>query len=516
MSLGTSAASGQDRAIRRNSGIMRMRWLIAFVCLLAAGPALAVERVALVVGMANYATVERLKNTVNDAVGISRTLTDVGFEVTTLLDATGAELARGIDDFSFRAETADLALIYFAGHGVEVEGQNFLIPVDAHITSNRDIQRQAVSLDQLLAAVDRARKMRIVILDSCRDDPFGDALDRVQAAEQSTGGAGTRGAGRTGLAKPSPDRGTLVAFAARDGEKAFDGKADNSPFAMALMDNLALPGLEISLMFRQVRDSVLASTDNLQEPHTYGSLPGIPFYLAGPGSGDSSVGASDLRIAWADIRPEQEEKLSSLAEQGDTRSMVGLAYMRLNSSDRRYDPQEAAGLLTRAADAGSPEAQFELAQLYEIGLGVEQDIPRALELYRASAEAGFADAINDLGFLYHQGGLGILRDPAAALGYFERAAELRHPQAMFNYAALIDDGIVEGKGPADAARYLYLSLRAGSADVYELLRDRPDMFRDRDAHGAAGAAVGIRILCRRYRRRFWARDAAGTEGGLRA
>ncbi|MEO0913870.1 MAG: caspase family protein, partial [Pseudomonadota bacterium] len=379
-----------------------MHWMIAALLLALALPASAVERVALVVGMAEYETVEPLQNTVNDAVGISQTLTNVGFTVTTLLDVSGDELRREIDDFSFRAETADLALVYFAGHGVEVEGQNFLIPVDARVRSNRDIQQQAVSLDELLAAVDRARKMRIVILDSCRDDPFGDALDRQPVAAEGAATAQTRSAGRVGLAKPSPDRGTLVAFAARDGEKAFDGAGDNSPFAMALMDNLSRPGLEISLMFRQVRDAVLTSTDNLQEPHTYGSLPGVPFYLAGAGDGESTVEATDLRIAWADIRPEQEERIASLAEQGDTRSMVGLAYMRLNASDRRYNPKRAAELLTEAAEAGSPEAQFELAQLYETGLGVEQDIPRALELYRASADAGFADAINDLGFLYFQ------------------------------------------------------------------------------------------------------------------
>ena len=178
----------------------------------------------------------------------------------------------------------------------------------------------------------------------------------------------TRGVGRTGLAAPSPDRGTLVAFAARDGERALDGRGSNSPFALALMDNLAEPGLEISLMFRQVRDSVLHSTHNQQEPHTYGSLPGTPFYIAGSEGGESKIEDTDLRVAWADIRPDQETRLAELADQGDTRSMVGLAYMRLNSADSRYDPEKAAQFLTRAADSGSAEAQYELGQLYEIVL----------------------------------------------------------------------------------------------------------------------------------------------------
>ena len=447
------------------------------ILLFLANAATASDRVALVVGMSDYSSIITLKNAGNDAAGISETLADIGFGVTTLLDVSGDDLRREIDAFTIEAETADLALVYFAGHGVEVEGKNFLIPVDADIMSNQDIERQAVSLDDFLAAVDRARKMRIVILDSCRDDPFGDRLADVTSDTVGAGTDQTRSAGRAGLAKPSPDRGTLVAFAARDGEKAFDGNGKHSPFAMALMENLSRPGLEISLMFRQVRDQVLAETSNLQEPHTYGSLPGVPFYLAGASDDESRVSAADPRIAWADIRPEQEEKLARLAEQGDTRSMVGMAYMRLNSADNRYDPIEAAAFLTRAADAGSPEAQFELAQLYEIGLGVEQDVPKALELYRTAAAAGFADAINDLGFLYFQGGLGIIPNRKIGLEHFKRAADLRHPQAMYNYAALIDDGLIEGQGPEDAAHYLYQSLRAGSTDVYELLRDQPTMFK---------------------------------------
>jgi hypothetical protein len=452
---------------------------LLFLCLVFLFPQVSAanERIALVVGMADYATVVPLDNTLNDAKGVSDTLTEIGFAVTTILDGTGDEFRVALDEFSFQSETAELALIYFAGHGVEVQGENFLIPVDAAVSSNKAVQRQAVSLSDMLAAVNSARKMRIVILDSCRDDPFGDALDVIAATDAATSTAPTRSTGRAGLAPPSPDRGTLVAFAARDGEVALDGSGSNSPFALALMDSLTTPGLEISLMFRQVRDSVLQTTRNQQEPHTYGSLPGTPFYIAGPTSDESVVTNADLRVAWTDIRPDQEEKLAALAVEGDTRSMVGLAYIRLNSQDTRYDPREAAQLLSRAAASGSAEAQFELAQLYEIGLGVEQDVPKALELYQSAADAEFPDAINDLGFLYFQGGLGIPRDPDKALTYFERAANLRQPQAMFNYAALIDDGLVPGKGSAQAAAYLYRSLRTGSAQVFDLLQDRPTMFK---------------------------------------
>jgi TPR repeat protein len=453
-----------------------MRFVITLALFLLPVCAQSGDRVALVIGMSDYQTVVKLDNTLNDARDISDTLEGIGFKVTTAFESTAAELRTLVDEFTFRAETADLALIYYAGHGVEVQGENFLIPVDANVKSNQDVQRQGISLKQLLASVEHARKMRIVILDSCRDNPFGDALD-VAALEQTAAAAETtRSMGSAGLAPPSPERGTLVAFAAKDGARALDGSGDNSPFAQALMDNLVKPDLEISLMFRQVRDQVLEDTGNLQEPHTYGSLSGTPFYVAGSGSGSTTVADGNRRVAWADLKADQEVQLATLAAQGDTRSMLGLAYMRLNSIDKRYAPDEAADYLERAAAAGSPEAQFELAQLFEKGLGVEQDLDRALALYKQSAEQGFADALNDLGFIYFQGGLNITRDPLVGLDYFQKAADQRHPQAMYNVAALIDDGVIQGKTIEDAAEYLYHALRSGSEDVYTVLRDNPAMF----------------------------------------
>lgn len=458
-------------------GVAAIGLRASLFCLLLAVPATAQgDRVALVIGIAHYHNIESLDNTVKDAQLIARTLEGIGFDVTLSLDADFARLTREMESFAFQAETAELALVYYAGHGVEVQGENFLIPADADVRSNRDLSRQSVSLEDMLQSVDRARTMRIVILDSCRNNPFGDALSPEGDAPVE-GGQSLRAVDPVGgLAPPAPDRGTMVAFAAKDGQVALDGHGDNSPFAMALADRMNVPGLEISLMFRQVRDKVLQETGNRQEPHTYGSLSGAPFYLAGPGEGTDVGQAKDLRVAWSGIRPDQEKQLIALADLGDTRSMVGLAYMRLNPDEERFDPKEAVSLLTRAAAAGSPEAQFELAKLYERGLGVEPDAARALALYKAAADQDFADAINDLGFLHYQGELGLPPDPQAALRLFERAADLRHPQALFNFSALIDDGLIEGKGPDDVAGYLYEALRGGARDVLDILVEKPNMF----------------------------------------
>lgn len=454
-----------------------IRFVAIFVlCAISGVASAATERVALVLGLGAYQTIEPLDNTRSDARAIARTLEGIGFDVTLSLDATSNELHQLMDDFAFRSETADLALIYFAGHGVEVQGENFLIPVDAEIGSNLDVQRQSISLRQLLASVEHARKMRIVILDSCRDNPLGDAIDLAAStpAPAQTTDQATRGGG--GLAPARPDRGTLVAFAARDGQVALDGTGANSPYAQALISKMAEPGLEISLMFRQVRDMVLQETNNLQEPHTYGSLTGIPFYLAGAAEGQIDISGIAGQAAWAAIKPDQEDQLLALAKLGDTRSMLGLAYMRLNPNEGRFDPEQAVAFLEKASAAGSAEAQFELAKIYERGTGIPVDEARALELYQASAAQDYADAINDLGFMHYQGGLGLPADPQKALEFFERAADLRHPQALFNFAALIDDGLIESKGPGDAAHYLYSALRSGSSDVLDLLTTRPNMF----------------------------------------
>ena len=167
------------------------------------------DRVALVIGMASYRSVTALRNTINDAGELAQTLEGIGFDVDVLMDATRDETLAALDEFAFAAETADIALIYYAGHGVSVQGTTFLIPVDAQVKAARDIVSASITMDQMLAAVDGARKMSILILDSCRDNPFPDVIDLrdpVVARGLTTG--------KGGLAAPWPDRGPLVAFAA--------------------------------------------------------------------------------------------------------------------------------------------------------------------------------------------------------------------------------------------------------------------------------------------------------------
>ena len=235
-----------------------------------AGPALAAPRAALVIGNASYAHAPALSNPLNDAADVGAALERLGFEVTRLENAGQAALRRGLQEFSLAASASEVAVVFYAGHGIEVDRRNFLVPVDARLASDQDVEFEAVPLELVSRAVERASGLRLVILDACRENPFAVSMQRAGA---------TRSIGR-GLARVEPSGETLVAYAAKEGTVAADGAGRNSPYSEALLGQLEEPGLEVGLMFRRVRDAVLAATGGRQEPFVYGSLSSRGVYLA--------------------------------------------------------------------------------------------------------------------------------------------------------------------------------------------------------------------------------------------
>jgi tetratricopeptide (TPR) repeat protein len=233
-------------------------------------PSASGRRVALVIGNASYAVVPALPNPRRDAEAVAAGLRGVGFQsVTVINDASRDAMVKALSAFGREADNADWALVYYAGHGIEVGGANHLIPVDARLASDRDVSAEAISLDQIMGYVEGARKLRMVLLDACRENPFIAKMARRDAS---------RSVGR-GLARVEPEGGTLVAFAAKDGQIALDGSGTNSPFVAALLKRLPTPGVEVGKLFRLVRDDVLAATGRKQEPFVYGSLPGEDFFF---------------------------------------------------------------------------------------------------------------------------------------------------------------------------------------------------------------------------------------------
>jgi tetratricopeptide (TPR) repeat protein len=223
------------------------------------------RRIGLVIGNSAYKAVPALPNARRDAETIAAALRQTGFEsVKVELDLTREALINALRLFSREADRADWALVYYAGHGLEVAGTNFLIPIDAKLETDRDVNFEAVPLEAILNSVENARKLRLVLLDACRDNPFVSQMRR---------NGPTRSIGR-GLARIEPDSGTLVVYASKHGEIALDGDGLNSPFVTAFVKNLTQPNVEIRKLFDLVRDDVMEATRRRQQPFSYGSVPG--------------------------------------------------------------------------------------------------------------------------------------------------------------------------------------------------------------------------------------------------
>lgn len=248
-------------------GFLKFGQIFCFlVALLFCQPASAANRVALIIGNSAYKNAAPLSNPVNDAQIVETTLKNAGFDmVQTRLDLKAAEMRRALRDFADQSRDADVAVVYYAGHGIEIEGTNYLIPVDATLERDTDVYDEAFSLERVLLAVEPARQVRLVILDACRNNPFSDKMKRT---------VGSRAVSR-GLARIEPaNANTLVAFAAKAGSTASDGNSKNSPYAAALVKYIGTPGLDLRRVFGFVRDDVMKATGNRQEPYVYGTLGG--------------------------------------------------------------------------------------------------------------------------------------------------------------------------------------------------------------------------------------------------
>jgi len=253
-----------------------MRFVATFIlvvcslCLIAL-PASAEKRVALIIGNSSYENVARLANPASDASLMAQTLKVAGFEVVEFKrDLKANDMRRALRDFSDSVRDADIAVVYYAGHGMEIDGTNYVIPIDAALERDIDAFDEAIPLDRILAVIEPAKQLRLVILDACRDNPFAKTMKRT---------IGSRAIGR-GLAKVEPTSpNTLIAYASKAGSTASDGDSRNSPFTTALVKHIATPGLDLRKAFGFIRDDVLKNTGNRQEPYVYGSLGGDDFPL---------------------------------------------------------------------------------------------------------------------------------------------------------------------------------------------------------------------------------------------
>jgi uncharacterized caspase-like protein len=368
---------------------------LGFLFCISAGPAIAEKRVALVIGMSRYQQVPQLANPARDADAMSALFKKAGFDVIDSERDLGiADLRRVVREFSETSRDADISVVYYAGHGIEVDGTNYLVPADARLLSDFDVEDETVSLDRVLKALDPVRRLKLVILDACRDNPFAKSMKRSVAS---------RSIGR-GLAKIEPAMSdTLIAFAAKAGAVASDGDGQNSPFAAALVKYIAEPGLDLRLAFGRVRDEVLKTTGYRQEPFVYGSLGGETMALV-PQIAKPAAPAADPRIdyelaaqvgtkeAWdsflanhstgffADLARAQNEKLSAAQQ------------TRTKADDARRDAEEQAARKTaelrkQVEEQGTLQTAEAKQKLSEQAKKELDEARRQVELAQQQAEA---------------------------------------------------------------------------------------------------------------------------------
>ena len=266
--------------------------VVAALAGFAVSPALADgKRVALVIGNSTYRNVPTLPNPANDGADIAAALTRLGFAVTLVTNASFDQMRRGLIAFGRDAAGADMAAVFFAGHGMEISGENWLIPVDAELKKDTDAANEAVSLRSVILQVSNTTSLGLVVLDACRNNPFIAKMSRSLALRAVIGG---------GLGRIEPVGNVLVAYAARDGTTALDGDGRNSPFTAALLHNIETPGVEVTFMLRNVRDDVMEVTRNEQQPFVYGSLSRRAIYLAGQPSSADQMAANQANATPVD------------------------------------------------------------------------------------------------------------------------------------------------------------------------------------------------------------------------
>jgi TPR repeat protein len=330
--------------------------LIAIALLLvAAAPAWAEARVALVIGNGGYRSVPELANPPNDARDVADALKALGFAVTLGVDLDQARMQRAIDDFARAAATADVSLFYYGGHGLQVAAHNYLIPVDAELRSVDDIDRHTIRLDGVLEGLAKASGIHLVFLDACRNNPLKDLNVALRTS---------------GLARVGDAANFMIAFATQPDNVAYDGAGRNSPFARALLGHVAAPGIDVSSMMIAVRRDVIAATGGAQIPWENSSLT-RQFYFAGETAGDSSPEALLWRLAGGERDP----------------ALLSIYLDRYPDGAHVADVRPLLGEIGPSPKPSAPSARADVEDLlWRLALSGRES--RLLELYLARYPAG--------------------------------------------------------------------------------------------------------------------------------
>ena len=507
--------------------LRRLALVVALACLAAMtaeAPAFAGKRVALVIGNSAYRSVPQLSNPANDARLIARTLRGLGFALVggdAQVDLDKPHFDAALQSFSDQLLGAEVSLFYYAGHGLQVGGKNFLVPIEAHPTKEADAFLQMIDTSIVLSQMEGSgARLNIVLLDACRNNPFAGRGSRDSAG---------------GLAQMQAPEGTLISYATQPGAVAQDGADGDSPYTKALAATIARPGLGLFDAFNEVGLAVKRATGGAQQPWVSSSPIDGVFYFAGPAPGatasasaeaagaspapkvaasaatgetanppgdgvpapavaapaktaslgaaaaaapptepGATVGACD-RLAASPLDPERPAAVAgmkferidpgqavtacraALLEQPENARLI---YQLARALSRGGGSSaEAVALFRKAAAGGHAGAMNSLGLAYDHGAGVARDVAQALDWYRRSAQAGNSAAMHRLGVAFRTGA-GLPRDPVEALRWFRKSADLGNTLGMADVGLAYADGAGVARNPSEAVRWYRMAAEA--------------------------------------------------------
>ena len=429
----------------------------------------ATERVALVIGNSAYKSQNVLANPVNDAADVSAMFRRLGFDVVEGLDLDGAGLKAKLKEFRDRLGEGSLAVFYYSGHGMQVDGRNYLVPTDAKIDKPEDVRLETVDLDLVLQLMRGDNRVSVVVLDACRDSPFARSLRRA-----AKGGA-TRAAESAygGLAEVRSAIGSYVIYATDPGNVALDGDGRNSPFTEAFLKVAPQPGVAISTMTMRIRDAVVQATGARQLPWSVSTLVN-DVYLAGGGpegvqlaaytpdrpGGETttratgpSAGASPKDGATKPAAPAQppEPTAAELCDRLATDVQDPLRNRKV-APVRTVDVERAIPACEKAVAAAPKDLR--LADQLGRAYAKAERWSDALRVFKEAAGRGSPYATNEVGFLYYRGFGGLPKDYAQARPWFEKAAQLGVADAMSSLAHIYAHGVGTTKNIEKAVAWL--------------------------------------------------------------
>ncbi|WP_426231078.1 caspase family protein [Pararhizobium sp. DWP3-4] len=471
---------------------MLFRLAIVLLSFFLCGPSFAERKVALLIGNSAYSGgAAVLKNPSNDIDMLKTVLQRAAFEVYDFKDLSRSAMSDALSEFEEKAAGADIGLVFYSGHGLELNGTNYLLPVDATLASDRDVKYEALELDDVLQSLSKVVKLKLVLLDACRDNPFLAKMKRV-----ATRGVATRGLAR--LDDISTDSNLLVGYATAPGQVAFDGAGTNSPYTIALARHLVEPGIEVETALRAVAKDVYQSTGGKQRPYKTGSILDTVMLDDSLPSSSSPIQSDPCRDAqahWNAVRDGHDVKLldEHLALFG-TCAFANLAKQRLSQIRGRGNAPLATQCDLLVADTTDtmrlatiggvefgqirmPEAKVacetavkefpDVARMqfqYGRALSKTKDFTVAMEWYRKAAEAEYPAAMRMVAILFRDGS-GVEQDYSQAMTWFGKAADRGDFEAMKGIGDLFQKGLGVPVDLTAATTWYRKSADAGSASA---------------------------------------------------